>query len=116
MKVDANDLVPEIRLGIEKVERLIPAGIVDQDVGRPRLRLEIGDRFLHGPIIADIDRLRVRPSATLGYETSGLPRALGIDLEDADNASFHSTAAPHPPPDHAVPAGDATFLSPSTTT
>src|SRR3546814_14081422 len=106
MKVDANDLVPEIRLGIEKVERLIPAGIVDQDVGRPRLRLEIGDRFLHGPIIAGIDRLRVRRSATLGYETSGLHRALVIDIEDADNAAFPAKAPADRPPDAAGAAGD----------
>jgi hypothetical protein len=55
VQVNGDDLVPELGRGVDEVDELIPASVVDQDVGRSGHLLELGDAGAHRLVVGDVD-------------------------------------------------------------
>jgi hypothetical protein len=88
IEIDGDNFLPELRIGIEEIRSAIPAGIVDQERRRPRRRLKCIDGALHRVVVRDVGGMKA-DLAALGPDLArDLLAARGIQIEDADHATF----------------------------
>src|ERR1700686_3230479 len=86
IKIDADNLVPEVLIGLQEWHGAIPAGVVDQNPNRSDICLDLRDRTIHRRSIADVNSI----GRNRGFRCK-LRRLLpGVwpDVEDRNLATF----------------------------
>src|SRR5581483_6300084 len=106
--IDRDYLVPGLLAVLDERFGLVPSGVVDQDVDRPKAALRLGDRRAHAGELGDVDRDGDRAPADLGRRGGGAAR---VEVGQRDLASFLRQALGDRPADPARGAGDERDLA-----
>jgi len=105
VKVDVNDLFPQVGIGIEKRLDHVPAGVVHQHVDRPA-GLEFGDSLVNLGAVGDVHLEGVRLAARLGDQANGFLRPVFVHVKDRNLGTFFAEPFANRAPDAAAAACD----------
>ena len=109
IEIDADDLVPEILVGLQERHRPVPAGVVDENPDRADFRLDLRDRAIDRGAVADIDG--VGRDRRLRRQFRCLMSGVGIDVENRDLAAFFRQPKGDGAADALAAAGNDCYLA-----
>ena len=101
IKVDVDDLFPQIRIAVEERFYHIPAGVVHQHVDRTT-SLERGHSLVHLSPVGDVHLVSLGFSSAALDQTGRFLRAAFIHVEDRNLGTFFAETFAHRAPDSAA--------------
>src|SRR5262249_4253269 len=105
VEIDADHLVPEGAVGVEKRQRYVPTGDVGQQFHGPRVVLEHVGRSRDRIAVGDVDLVDEHAPTLAGAQPRGFLGACKIQVEDTDVATLLDKAHDRRPADPASAAG-----------
>src|SRR5882672_12841812 len=109
IEIDADDLVPEIPVGLQERHRPVPAGVVDENPDRSDFGLDLRDRTIDRRTITDVNS--VDRDRGLRRELRRLKSGVGIDIENRDLAAFFREPKGDRAPDALAATGNDRHLA-----